>query len=146
MEIAIFKGLNKLDWVVLALCLATSIFFGVKVRYLSVWPCIDVLEASGHFAKCGVSRNIPLQNPPRSLLADDHPITCDNLASGDRHHRPSGNLEALPRSVVGTMMQVLLSDRLATARIPQCDIGVEADADRPLSGVETVYFGVISRS
>jgi hypothetical protein len=28
-ERAIFKELNKRDWVVLALCLATSIFFGV---------------------------------------------------------------------------------------------------------------------
>src|ERR1700737_3195820 len=40
------------------------------------------ISGSGHFAGCGVSRNIPLQNPPRSLLADDHAITCDNLASG----------------------------------------------------------------
>ncbi len=43
------------------------------------------------------------------------------------------------------LMQILLSDRLATLRIPQRDIGIEADADRPLSGVETVHLGVIGR-
>src|SRR6266849_8709069 len=102
-------------------------------------------DASGHFASCGVSRNISLQNLTCPLLADDHSVTCNNLASGDRHHRPSGNLEALPRRVVGAMMQVLLSDRLATVRIPQRDIGVETDADRAFSGVETVYLCVISR-
>jgi hypothetical protein len=102
-------------------------------------------KPQGIFAGC-VSRNISLQNPAGPFLADYHAITCDNLAPGDRHHRPSGNLEALPRSVVGAMMQILLSDRLATMRIPQRDIGVEADADRPLSGVETVYLGVIGRT
>src|SRR4030081_3414797 len=43
------------------------------------------------------------------------------------------------------MMQVLLSDCLATVRIPQRDIRVKADADRTLSGVETVCLGVIGR-
>jgi hypothetical protein len=28
--------------------------------YLAFWPCIDALEASGHFAGCGVSRDISL--------------------------------------------------------------------------------------
>src|SRR3977135_1484712 len=108
-------------------------------------PSLLTAYASRRFAGRGVSRNLSLQNPTGPLLADDHSVTCNNLASGDRHHRPSGNLEALPRRVVGAMMQVLLSDRLATVRIPQRDIGVEADADRPLSGVETVYLGVICR-
>src|ERR1700731_473457 len=108
-------------------------------------PCIDAPDASGHFAGCGVSRNISLQNPAGALLADDHSITRDNLAPGDRHHRPSRDLEALPRRVVGAMMQVRLSDRLATVRVPQGDIGVEADADRPLAGVETRHLGVIGR-
>src|SRR3984893_5046041 len=88
---------------------------------------------SGHFAGGGVSRNIPFQNPACPLLADDHSVTCDDLAPGDRHHRPSGNLEPLPGSVIGAMMQVLLPDRHAAMRIPQSDVGVEADADRPLS-------------
>src|SRR5882757_8389629 len=108
-------------------------------------PSLLTAYASRRFAGCGVSRNISLQNPARPFLAHDEPLTGNNLASGDRHNRPSGNLEALPRSIVGAMMQILLSDRLATVRIPQSDIGVEAHADRPLSRVETVYLGVISR-
>src|SRR6266404_1299095 len=109
---------------------ATSARCHLLTRSLLTGPC------HRDFAGCGVSRNISLQNPAGSLLADDHSVTGNNLASGDRHNRPSRNLEALPRSVVGAMMQILLSDRLATLRIPQRDIGVEADADRALPGVE----------
>src|SRR5260370_34647021 len=103
------------------------------------------VDASGLLPGCGVSRNISLQNPACPLVADDHSITCHNLAAGDRHHRPSGDLEALPRSVVGAMMQILLSDGLATVRVPQRDISVEADADRSSSRVQTVHLGVIGR-
>src|ERR1700704_5627141 len=28
----------------------------IEVRYLSFWPCIDALDASGQFGGCGVSR------------------------------------------------------------------------------------------
>src|SRR5882672_1526713 len=118
---------------------ATSARCHLLMPSLLTGPCLR------DFAGCGVSRNISLQNPAGSLLADDHSVTGNNLASGDRHNRPSGNLEALPRSIVGAMMQILLSNRLATVRIPQGDIGVKAHADRPLSRVETVYLGVISR-
>src|SRR4030088_1508256 len=98
-------------------------------------PSLLTAYASRRFAGRGVSRNLSLQNPTGPLLADDHSVTCNHLASGDRHHRPSGNLEALPRSVVGTMMQVLLSDRLATVRIPQRDIGRRTHPPKtPLGG------------
>src|SRR5258705_10358000 len=43
----------------------------IEVRYLPFWPCIDALDASGQFGGCGGSRNMSLQNPPGSLLADD---------------------------------------------------------------------------
>src|ERR1700738_4307907 len=101
--------------------------------------------ASGLFAGCGVSGNISLQNLARSFLAHDHPITCNNLAPGDRHHRPSDDLESLPWSIVRAMMEILLPDRLAAVRIPQGDISIEAYPDRAFLGVETIHLGVIGR-
>jgi hypothetical protein len=67
---------------------------------VAYWACIDAFEASGHFAGGCVSRNISLQNPAGPFLADDQAITRNNLASSDRNHRPSGDLEALPRRIV----------------------------------------------
>src|SRR3979409_1512 len=108
-------------------------------------PSLLTAYASRRFAGRGVSRNLSLQNPARSFLAHDHPITCNHLAPGDRHHRPSDNLEALPWGVVRAMMEILLLNPLATVRVPQGNISVEAYPDRAFSGVETIHLGVIGR-
>src|SRR3979409_843618 len=101
-------------------------------------PSLLTAYASRRFAGCGVSSNISLQTP-------DPPPTCTNPAPGDRHPRPSDNLEALPWGLVRAMMEILLLNPLATVRVPQGNISVEAYPDRAFSGVETIHLGVIGR-
>ena len=43
------------------------------------------------------------------------------------------------------MMEILLLNPLATVRVPQGNISVEAYPDRAFSGVETIHLGVIGR-
>ena len=42
-------------------------------------------------------------------------------------------------------MQIGLPDRLRQLRVPERDVGVEADADRALARIEAVDLGVVGR-
>src|ERR671913_136057 len=81
-------------------------------------------------ARRGVRRDLAFEHASETFLADDATAFGDNLAAGDRHYRPAGHGEILPRRVIGAVMQDVLANGLDPHRVPQGDVGVEADADR----------------
>ena len=76
----------------------------------------------------------------------DLAVLGDDLAAQKRHHRPAGDRHTLVGRVVGAVVHDRLADRLASVRVPQHDVGVEADADRALLRIEAIHLGVVGRS
>ena len=78
------------------------------------------------------------QHLARTLIADDFALLVDHAPPRDRRDRPSGDVKAFPGRVVGAVVQIGLPDRLPELRVPQHDVGIEADADRALARIEPV--------
>ena len=69
----------------------------------------------------------------------------DDVAAGDRRHRPADDPHALVWGIVDVMMQESVCDRDLALGIPDGEIGVSADGDRSFARIEPIHFRGVGR-
>ena len=89
--------------------------------------------------------------PPRGMVrplpacAENPPRVEDDLSAPDCRARPGGQLAAGVDAVPGAREQVGVANRAPLARLPDDQVGVGPDLDRPLARIEAEQAGGVGR-